>query len=77
MSSRLDRVAEHVVDVAAVAGLVVVAVETTADPTTVVGAIAGLGGFRMHQRPSRPVQQPQQDDGSGSPSSTSTDAASD
>lgn len=37
-------------DVAAILGLVAVASTTSADPTTVVLAIAGLGGYRMRSR---------------------------
>jgi len=45
-TDRLDTVT----DVAAIAGLVAVATTTTADPTTVVVAVAGLGGYRMRER---------------------------
>jgi hypothetical protein len=44
-SDRLDAVT----DVTAILGLVAVASTTAADPTTVVLAIAGLGGYRMRR----------------------------
>lgn len=47
---RLEPLADEAVNVAAIVALVIVALEAGADPTTVVAAISGLGGYRMHQR---------------------------
>lgn len=48
-----EAVADEAVTVAAIGALVAVAVETGADPTMVVMAVSGLGGYRLRQRGSR------------------------
>lgn len=47
---RVEAVAGELVTVAAIGSLSFIAVETGADPTTVVGAVSGLGGYRLYRR---------------------------
>jgi hypothetical protein len=48
--SRVKEIADVVSDLAAIAALAVIALETGADPTTIVVAIAGLAGYKMRGR---------------------------
>jgi len=46
----IEAVADEAVNIVAILALVAVATTSADHPTTVTGAIAGLGGYRMHRR---------------------------